>query len=131
MNEQIYTFDRDALISAVNKRGWNAATLAKFSGIHLATVCRLLGEEYPKDIGPKRRDKIRGKTAIKLAYALRMRPQDFAPELPEKPPSEKPPAPPPDPSRSELAHWRSRRQMADVRRRRWEAGAPELNEDVA
>jgi hypothetical protein len=121
MKDQIYPFDRDAFVAAANKRGWNAATLAKFSGIHLGTIRRLLGEAYPKDMGSARRDKIRGMTAIKLAFALRTRPQDFAPDLPERPPQKNPPEPPPDPRKSELADWRSRRQMADVRQKRWQA----------
>jgi hypothetical protein len=131
MNDQIYTFDRDALIRAVNKRGWDAETLARFSLIHPGTIKRLLGERYPKDMKVARRDTIRGMTAIKLAYALRPAPQEFAPSLPKQPPRENPPKPPPDPPRSELATWRSRQNMADIRRRRWEAGAPELNEDIA
>jgi hypothetical protein len=91
MSEQLYTFERDTLIKAINKRNWNSATLAKFSGVHPATLRRLLGEEYPKDMKEDRRDLIRGMTAIKLAFALRERPQLFTPDLPEKPPPEKTP----------------------------------------
>jgi hypothetical protein len=63
MNDEIYAFDRDALVRAANKRGWDAKTLASFSQIHIGSVKRLLGEAYPKDMKESRRDKVRGMTA--------------------------------------------------------------------
>ena len=128
---QLYILDRDALQRALKKRSWEAKTLARVSGVHIRTVRRCLGEEYPPNMPENRRDMVRSATALRLAAALRVHSQEIAPDLPEKSPRANPPSPPPDPPRSELANWRSRRQMADVRRRRLEVRAPELEVDIA
>jgi len=110
MKEELYKIvDSLALITVMARKGWDAETLSRLSGVHVNTIRRYTGERNPKNMAADRREHGRKVIGVKFAYALKVKPQVIFPELPLPMPKANPPAPVPDytPPEPGLNDWRT------------------------
>jgi hypothetical protein len=120
MNENLYEYDSLALITAMANRGWDAKTLAKFSGVHENTILRMTGEKIPRHLKPERVPLCRAIVSMKLAQALRIKARTLTPDLAEPMPKQGPPKPPTimgKPPHMVPGDWRQKEDSLRRRRR--------------
>jgi Cro/C1-type HTH DNA-binding domain len=122
----IYNVRRDTLSRIMAKKHMDAANLSRRSGVHVNTIRRYTGERNPKNMAADRREYGRKVIGVKLAYALKVKPQVIFPELPLPMPKANPPAPVPDytPPEPGLNDWRTHARLLGAIRRGLEIMRP-------
>jgi|SRR5215217_948237 len=131
MKEELYKIASRALIAAMANRGWDAGTLSRLSGVGVSTIRRMTGEYRPKNMSLERAEYCRKLIGIKLAVALRCKPQVILPELPLPMPQAKGPDPPTDyaPPEPGLNDWRTHAVARAYKKRLSDAVASEITPD--
>jgi len=125
----LYTIDHDAVRRIIERRGYDFATASKVTGVHLNTVRRLAADYVPEGMSEERASLAHIHIVAKLANGLRVKPQYFAPDLPESSPEPSPPKKPTiygKPQGEAPGDWRSMQDTIDRRKRLVDLVAEEL-----
>jgi hypothetical protein len=129
-DEKLYLIDPDEIRRLRERRGLDRATAARLTHTHERLWDRLEDPEREINGCPAhRRSKAKARTVRMIAQLLKVDPAAIAQDYPIPVPEPNPPEPPPGPpTGAALADWRSRRNLADVRRARWQLAMPDADE---
>jgi len=85
MNESRFLIDHEAIARILESRGLDFLSASKISHVHHNTIRRMAGDYVPKGMPAGREYYATAAVITRLALALRVEPQYFAPDLPKEP----------------------------------------------